>query len=169
MAVGVLDTGTPTYQTAATTHNYTYTISSGATLAVFFVVQDATKAITSVTWDQGGTNQACTLIGSQTNGTNGAVYLYGLLNPTVGASKTLAVVQVSGATSSCMQTYTGTVTSSVAAAATNVLVANGATATAGTAAQSGANGDMYISLYTANGTLSNSQRHPDLCAFASRK
>ncbi|HXB11919.1 MAG TPA: hypothetical protein VNZ45_08045 [Bacteroidia bacterium] len=160
MAVAVKDTGTAVYNTTAVTQTYTFTVSSGATLAVFFIVQDVTQSITSVTWDSGGTNQACTLIGSKSDPTAslGAVYLYGRINPTVGTNKTLSVVNgVTTGESAEMQSYSGTVTSSVAAACTNVLTANGTTAgtqSVGTAAQSGANGDYYISGYMTPGGIS---------------
>lgn len=155
MAVAVKDTGTATYNGTAATQNFTFTITSGATLAVFFIAQDVTQSITSVIWDQGGTNQACTLIGSEPRlSAAGSLYLYGLVNPTIGTGLTLRVVNaVTTPESAEMQSYTGTVTSSVASACTNALNANGTTAgtalNSGTAAQSGANGDMYISGYTA--------------------
>jgi hypothetical protein len=152
MAVAVVDTGTAAYDTSATTCDFTFTVSSGATLAVFYIAQDATQTISSVTWNQGGTNQTCTLVGSEPCPTaaNGKVYIYAVVNPTVGASKTLRVVNaVATGTGAELQSYSGTVTSSVAAACTNALVANGAgiNGNGGTAAQSGANGDMYVSAY----------------------
>lgn len=160
MAVVPVDTGTATYNTSATTQNFTFTIGATATLAVALVVQDATQSVTSVTWDPAGANQAFTLIGSEPlpTSTNGKCYLYGLVNPTAGASKTLRVINGVAAGTSCeMQSYSGTVTSSVAASCTNALVANGTMtstpANIGTAAQSGANGDMYVGLYGSTGTI----------------
>lgn len=159
MAVAVVDTGTATYNSAnVATQNYTFTVSAGATLAVFFIAQDNTQSVTSVTWDQGGTNQACTLVGSKScpTASNGNILIYAVVNPTVGTSKTLSVVQ--GTSTACaaeLQSYSGTVTSSVAAACTNVLTANGTTTgNIGTAAQSGASGDMYISGYVCPNSIS---------------
>jgi|SRR5882724_246331 len=155
MAVTVVDTGTAAYNASATTQNFTFTVGATATLAVFYISQDATQTISSVTWDQGGTNQACTLVGSEPCPTaaNGKIYIYAVVTPTSGASKTLRVVNaVATGTSAELQSYAGTVTTSVATACTNALVANGTTSGAaqdlGTAAQSGANGDMYVSAYS---------------------
>jgi hypothetical protein len=160
MAVAPLDTGTAAYNAGATTQNYTFTISSGATLAVFLLVtDDFSSTITSVTLDPTGANQSCALVGSETCTTaaSGGAFIYAVVNPTVGASKQLRVVQsLARGFSAEMQSYTGTVTSSVAAACTNALVANGTnsgTASHGTAAQSGANGDMYVSVYSFGGTI----------------
>lgn len=154
MAVAVIDTGTAAYNASALNQDFTFTVSSGSTLAVFYIVQDVSQTITSVTWDNGGTNQACTLVSSQTCA-NGKVYIYAVVSPTVGASKTLRVVNGTATGVSCeLQSYSGTVISSVAAAANNPLGATGSTTgNVGTAAQSGANGDMYVSAYLSNGTL----------------
>ena len=156
MAVAVSATSAAAYNASAATQNFTFATgpASGDTLAIFYIAQDATQTITSVTWDQGGTNQACTLIGSEPCSTaaNGKIYLYGVVNPTAGASKVLRVVNgTATAVGACMQSYKGTITSSVAAACTNALVANGTGSAAahGTAAQSGSSGDMYISGYVA--------------------
>lgn len=153
MAVAVVSTGTATYNSSATTQTYSFTVAAGSTLAVFFIVQDATQSITSVTWDQGATNQACTLVGSKScpTATNGAVYIYAVVNPTTGGTaKTLQVINgTATGTSVEMQSYSGTATSSVSAACTHVLTANGSAigSTNGTAAQTGASGDMYVSAY----------------------
>lgn len=158
MAVAPSATGTATYNASAATQNYTFTVNASDTLAVFWLAQDATQTITGVTWDQGGTNQPCTLVGSEPCPTaaNGKIYLYAVVNPTSG-TKQLRVIQTATGLGAEMQSYTGTVTSSVAAACTNALVANGSsaggTANHGTAAQSGANGDMYISGYTNNSSI----------------
>jgi hypothetical protein len=159
MAVAVVDTGTAAYVASATTCNYTFTISGTATLAVAYIVQDATQSITSVTWDPTGANQPMTLVGSEPcpTATNGKVYIYALVSPTAGTSKTLRVINgTATGTSAELQTYSGTITSSVAAACTNALIANGTTAGAanfGTAAQSGTSGDMYVSAYVNNGSI----------------
>lgn len=159
MAVAVVDTGTAAYHTTAVTQNYTFTVSSGATLAVFFIGQDTSVSITSVTWDSGGTNQACTQIGTVANGSfDCSVFIYAVVNPTVGSSKTLQVVNSSTtAESAQLQSYSGTKTSSATAACTNVLTASGTSggtaSNVGTAAQSGANGDMYVSCYATTGGI----------------
>src|SRR5256712_3870456 len=55
--------------------------------------------ITSVTWDQGGTNQALSqVVGSPQVGTNTKVWIYSLLNPTATGSKTLRVSFTGGGT-----------------------------------------------------------------------
>lgn len=162
MAVAVSATSAVIYNASAATQNFTFVIgpNSGNTLALFFIAQDATQTITSVTWDQGGTNQSCTLIASEPDPTAalGKIYIYGVVNPTPGASKILRVVNgTATGVSACMQSYTGSVSSSIAAACTNALVANGTTTgspqSVGTAAQSGASGDMYISAYVAPATI----------------
>lgn len=159
MAVAVSATGTATYNSTATTQNFTFTVNSGDTLVVFWICQDITQTISSVTWDQGGTNQAATLIVSESDptATNGSIALYGVVNPTAG-TKTLRVVNALTTGESAMaQSYTGTVTSSVSSACTNPLVANGHQVAGiiqiGTAAQSGVSGDMYISGYTTIGSM----------------
>lgn len=162
MSVAVVDTGTAVYDSSnIATQTFTFTVSSGATLAVFFLCQDSELNITSVTWDNGGTNQACQLIGSKalnSISSNGSVSAYAVVNPTVGTSKTLSVVQgASGAISAELQSYSGTVTTSVAAACTNFLSAAGnvgsGTSNVGTAAQSGSSGDMYVSAYGDAGSV----------------
>src|SRR5215467_9505674 len=161
MAVAVSATGTATYNASAATQNYTFTVNASDTLAVFYLVQDATQTITSVNWDSAGTNQACTLVGSKScpTATNGAVYIYAVVSPTSG-TKNLKVVQTATGLSAELQSYTGTPTSSVAAACTNVLTANGTagiSASFGTAAQSGVSGDMYVSAYVAGTIVSVNQ------------
>lgn len=149
MAVAISATGTAVYNTTATTQNFTFTVNASDTLAVFYIVQDATQSVTSVTWDSGGTNQACTLVGSSSS-TACTVYVYARVNPTSG-TKTFAFVNGSSTgVSAEMQSYTGTPTSSVAAACTNVLTAantTGGSGNFGTAAQSGVTGDLYVSAY----------------------
>jgi len=155
MAVTVSQTGTATWNNASATQDYTFTVAGGDQLAIFYIIQDnaSGNAISSVTWDNGGTNQACTLIATQVlpTATNGSVNVYGVLNPTSG-TKTLRVSQALnvGMTAE-MQTYLGCITTSLAAACVNPLTASGTTVGAntlqGTAAQSGASGDMYVSAY----------------------
>lgn len=160
MAVAPSATGTAAYNASATTQNFNFTVNVGDTLAVFFIAQDATQSITSVTWDQGGTNQACTLVASKScvTATNGAIYKYAVVNPTAGAKQLRVVNGTATGTSAEMQSYTGTVSSSVAAACTNALTAaanaGGSGTNVGTAAQSGVTGDMYVSAYVTNSTFS---------------
>lgn len=161
MTVAVVDTGTAAYVAAATTQDYTFTVSATATAAIFLINQDATQSITSVTWDQGNTNQACTLVGSIScpTASQGKSYIYALVNPTARAGGTLRIVSGTGTGTSCeLQSYSGTNTASVAACFTNALTANGTAVanptTAGTAAQSGVSGDMYVSTYVNAGTIS---------------
>lgn len=75
----------------------TLTIGAGSDTALVaeIGIDGGTPTISSVTWDQGGTNQAMTLITSITNGTLARSYLYGLVNPTAG-NKTLRVVISAG-------------------------------------------------------------------------
>jgi hypothetical protein len=161
MSVSVSVNNIPTYNsTAAATQTFaSLVVNTGDTLALFTLPQDVTQTITSVTWDQGGTNQACTLVGSEPCPTaaNGKVYIYAVVNPTAG-TKSLQVVQSVAAAMGCiMQTFKGTITTSVAAACTNALVANGTTGAAnaavGTAAQSGSAGNAYVSGYICQGGI----------------
>lgn len=161
MAVAVSATGTATHNVGAATQTYTFTVNASDTLAVFIIQQDnaSANAISTVTWDQGGTNQACTLVGNRTlsTATNGSINVYAVVNPTSG-TKTLQVVQALGQGMSAeLQSYTGTVTTSVAAACTNALTNAGTTVgtntNQGTVAQTGVTGDMYVSAYCVNGTV----------------
>lgn len=72
----------------------TITVGSGANRGLVVAFQiDGTTALSgqTVVWDNGGTNQSMTLIGSEpTTGAGGIVYFYGLVAPTSGA-KTLTV------------------------------------------------------------------------------
>lgn len=157
-AVTVSATGTATYNSTATTQDFTFSVNASDTLAIFFIAQDITQGITSVTWDNGGTNQAATVIGSKSDptATTGAIYLYGVVNPTSGTHTLRVVNALTTPESAELQSYTGTVTTSVVAACTNVLTLNGTTgagADVGTAAQSGVSGDMYISGYVSGGAI----------------
>ncbi len=79
---------------AATSVDFTnLTVGTGANRALVVTLAFSNQAITglTVTWDNGGTNQACTLIGAiNSGGINGRAVLYGLVAPTSGA-KTLHV------------------------------------------------------------------------------
>lgn len=67
------------------------TVGSGANRAAVFIacMSNHSPGTTTMTWDQGGTNQACSFIGAVNNtGTAGRVELWGLVAPTSG-TKTL--------------------------------------------------------------------------------
>jgi hypothetical protein len=150
MAVLVSSTGTAVYNFLATTQNFTFTVNVGDTLAVFYVGQDDNVSnILSATWDTGGTNQACTLIGSKTVPSGGLeVFAFGVVNPTPGTHVFTVTIHVATDIGCCFQSYTGTSTASVGDACVNFLAANGnTTGIIGTAAQSGAAGDLYVSTY----------------------
>lgn len=112
--------------------NYTnLTVGAGLTNSVLLVkilAQDAASP-TSVVWDQGGTNQACTLI-SKLAGTNlnagFSQYLYGRIAPTAG-NKTLRTTWASapGAFAVQAESWQGANQTSVAAAFTNVATGEG--------------------------------------------
>lgn len=72
------------------------TVGNGATSLLVGIGWGAVVSSVTVTWDNGGTNQAMSLIGSVTNGTLMGS-LYGLVKPTPGA-KTLHVAWTTGAT-----------------------------------------------------------------------
>lgn len=84
-----------TATTTITHNNLTVGSGSNRALVVFlaFGGASAIPASLTVTWDSGGTNQACTAIAGTTNTTAGlsaGTILYGLVAPTSG-NKTLAV------------------------------------------------------------------------------
>lgn len=64
------------------------TIAAGSNIGLVVQITWVLQTVSgvSVTWDQGGTNQACAIIGSAVNtpGANGRVVLYGLRAPTTG-------------------------------------------------------------------------------------
>lgn len=81
----------------ATSHNHTnLTVGSGSNRALLVLVAWSTTTPTgiTVTWDNGGTNQSCTLItnasASSSTGGNRSCQIYGLVAPTTG-NKTLRV------------------------------------------------------------------------------
>lgn len=158
MAVAVSATGTAVYKTSATTQTFTtFTVNASDTLAVFWIMQDATQTISSVHWDSTGTNQTCTLITSEacTTASSGKVYLYAVVNPTSGTHTLSVVNAVATGTAAQLQSYTGTDTSgSVATVCTNALVANGNASPMATAAQTGVAGNMFIAGYTTPGVIS---------------
>lgn len=74
------------------------TIGGTATYLLAFISQQGTDTVSSVTWDNGGTNQAMSLAATQNLRASVPLIVYSLLNPTTGAGKTLRVV-MSGASS----------------------------------------------------------------------
>jgi hypothetical protein len=98
MAVAVLDNpGTDSVANGAASNSFTFTVSAGSnSVLVAMLVMDhtATVTVSSVVWDPTGANQALTLIRSDNNTSGGGgvgalTALYGLVNPTAGASKIL--------------------------------------------------------------------------------
>lgn len=76
---------------AVTTATHTnLTISSGLSNSalIFWAFTDTTATGLTLHWDSAGTNQLMTNLGSQSSGTSGIAYLFGLRNPTAG-NKTL--------------------------------------------------------------------------------
>lgn len=107
----------------------------------------------SVHWDSAGTNQAMTLITSVQSSANTNVFtlIYGLVNPTVGA-KTLHAAWTNGCPAVLNAiAFSGTVTSSVAAAFTNAATNNGLT-TAPTLSVTSASGNMAVASVGADST-----------------
>jgi hypothetical protein len=152
MAVTPSVTGTAVYNsTAATTQNFSgFTVVAGDELALFFIFQDSASSnvITSCTWDSGGSNQACTLIKTQAlAGANGGISVFGVINPVVG-NKTLSVVQpLNNAMTAEMQTYTGTLHSTVALTCINATSTTGATVTPSSTQATNNVGDMCIGAF----------------------
>src|SRR5438552_310228 len=66
--------------------------ASATVLIAIFAINGsvANTGTVAVTWDQGGTNQAMTLIGSGANVGIWSIYMFGLKSPTAGA-KTIQV------------------------------------------------------------------------------
>lgn len=74
----------------STPHDETITLNASTTQLFVGITYDSSATVTSVTWDQGGTNQAMTEIVARSS-SNYHSHLYGLLSPTAG-TKTLRVV-----------------------------------------------------------------------------
>jgi len=132
-----------TISSATSATNTTLTVGASATCLLGFLIQETACTAQTMHWDSTGTNQAMTLITSIA-GSNGWIYLFGLVNPTAG-NKTLS----SSWTTSCFTgvlsacSFTGSVTTSVATA----FIDANTTATAGTTVTlvlSGATGDMSV-------------------------
>ena len=154
--VTVSVTNTATYNAGANPQNFTFTVNGGDQLAVFYIVQDSANAnaITGVVWDQGGTNQTCTLVKAQANGTNGSVNAYAVVNPQPG-TLTLQVTQQlgQGMTAECV-TYLNVANTSVASACTQAASATTTNQTITATTLTGATGDMSVALFANVGTWS---------------
>lgn len=74
----------------STPHDESITLNASATQLFVGLTYDSAVTVTSVTWDQGGTNQAMTQIATA-NSSSKQSYLFGLKSPTTG-TKTLRVV-----------------------------------------------------------------------------
>ncbi len=86
-------TADSTANSATSINHANLTIGSGSNRAVVFPINFSNKAVSgvTVTWDNGGTNQACSqIITHNSTATNGRADLWGLTNPTSG-NKTLHV------------------------------------------------------------------------------
>lgn len=109
MAVALDAAGTESTGNAQTTFdNTSLTVGAGTNRALIVLISKSTQAAsTSVTWDQGGTNQACTLIiGVNGTGAVARAELWGLVAPTSG-NKTLRWVGASSDVCVDLVAYTG--------------------------------------------------------------
>lgn len=140
----------------------TMTVSSGATLLIAIVPNRGTLAdITGAVWDPAGANQAMTLL---TNGSiaTGAVVqglkVFGLINPTAGASKTLrATTGGTFATSIAGASFFNTNTSALSSAVINPASAkNGSTTTSYNASITAAANNMGLAVTHCANTNSSS-------------
>ena len=122
---------------AVLTLGCTMTVAAGSNLAlVCALITSGSTTITSVKWDTAGANQSMTLIKTATSSDSVCrVYLYGLVNPTPGASKLVTAIWTTSSTCEINAiAFTGVnqaggVTSfanSVAADATGTAVSTGA-------------------------------------------
>ena len=127
--VAILDKGTQlgiSAQVDGTTYP-SCTVSSGTSFLVLSITISGTVlSISSISWSGGG-GQSLTLIGAVSN-TSTRIEFWGLVNPAAQAGGTFTLVW-SGSTRVCMEftTWTGTNTTSVAAATGNVTSTNGGT------------------------------------------
>jgi len=78
----------------STPHDESITLGASVTQLFVSVSYESAVTVTSITWDQGGTNQAMTQIGTA-NSSSKKTYLYGLKSPTTG-TKTVRVVYSGG-------------------------------------------------------------------------
>jgi len=154
--VTISQTNTATYNAGATTQDFTFTVASGDQLAVFFIIQDSanSNAISSVTWDAGGTAQACTLVKGQvcSSLTNGSVNAYAVVNPTPG-TLILEIKQAlsQGMTAECV-TFINVANASVATACTQAASAATSNQTIAATTITGAQGDMSVAAFMNIGT-----------------
>jgi len=99
--VGVLRISVPAQDASPVDYAGMITVGGGSNRALlatvaFFGVGASTPTGITATWDQGGTNQSMTLLGSQVSTASGYVYcFFGLLAPTSG-NKTLRVAWTGG-------------------------------------------------------------------------
>jgi hypothetical protein len=106
-----------------TANNFMTVGASATVLIVGFEVDTSTPGTLSVTWDEGGTNQVMTQIGSTLTITGGnapaSLSLWGVVNPITGL-KAIGFASTGAAGTSpvyiCGVSFTGSATSSVAAA-----------------------------------------------------
>lgn len=132
------------------------TIGSGTNRALIVLVglqtTIAAAGTVAVTWDQGGTNQAMTLIGSKDTPGGFSVHIFGLRSPTSG-SKTIQV------------TYTGTLSVSLGGVA--VTNADPVTTWRNFTSGSGTSTDTTISVASQSGNMVIGGRADDDSATAS--
>lgn len=160
MAVTLDSSGTQASSgTAVTSVNYSgITVGSPANPALIFLVSTSggTSLTTSpsATWDSGGTNQAMTLLGSNTVTThNGSIYIFGLRNPTPG-TKTLAVSWTNSSQyAMCAISFGGVNQSSDAAAFPNAATNSGSSTQASQTVTSNT-GDIALAIVQSNVTPS---------------
>lgn len=98
--VNAVSTSFDNSNTATSPKDHTgLTIAAGSNRAVVFPITTSLQLplIASVTWDQGGTNQTCELIGivDADGNATGHVELWGLVAPTIG-NKTLRIAWTAG-------------------------------------------------------------------------
>jgi hypothetical protein len=126
------------------------TVGGTATaLVVGLAFSDQASVVSAVTWDQGGTNQACTVIGTANAaaGGIGRCAFYGLVSPTTGL-KSLRVAISSGFLGEVFvfaESFTGSTTTSVATAFTNFTSATGNSTTSSIVITS-ASGNLTVDL-----------------------
>lgn len=133
MAVAVDAVGTGDNDTGTTLDYTGITVGGSASALVFLVTWGGNPgAITSVTWDFGGTAQAMTQIGttqSDPTWTTRFVALFGLVNPTAG-NNTLRIVQANSvATKRAAISFTGSSTAGGAGTFANFATSSGTGAT----------------------------------------
>lgn len=131
------------------------TVGASDTFLLFmFECDTTTPGTVTIHWDNGGTNQVMTQIGLTTDSTNGVTTaFYGLVNPTAGAKKfdwTLSSTTNGTNFYRCAISFTGSITTSVAAAtyAFNSNTSTSAVANATVSSASAiATGDMAVTAY----------------------